>query len=57
MHDERRTNRGEPLPLEARRILWQRVWDRLLAPPPSEEPRRADRLDEPDDETRRGRRA
>jgi hypothetical protein len=24
----------EPLPLEVRRVLWRRVWDRLLAPPP-----------------------
>jgi hypothetical protein len=22
-----------PLPLEARRVLWTRIWDRLLAPP------------------------
>ncbi len=36
MHDARRTNRGEPLPLEVRRILWQRVWDRLLAPVPTD---------------------
>jgi|GEM_PF-6690313 len=38
MPDARRTTRGEPLPLEVRRILWQRVWDRLLAPPPREKP-------------------
>ncbi len=38
MHDARRTTRGEPLPLEVRRILWQRVWDRLLAPPPRVDP-------------------
>ena len=24
----------EPLPLEARKVLWRKVWDRLLAPPP-----------------------
>jgi hypothetical protein len=23
----------EPLPLEARKVLWKKVWDRLLAPP------------------------
>ncbi len=51
MHDARRTTRGEPLPLEVRRILWQRVWDRLLAPPPREKP--TDR--EERDETRAGR--
>lgn len=27
-----------PLPLEARRVLWQRIWDRLLAPPTAETP-------------------
>ncbi len=32
MRDERRTRGGEPLPLEARRALWNRLWDRLLAP-------------------------
>lgn len=34
MRDKRRTQGSGPLPLEARRILWQRLWDRLLAPPP-----------------------
>lgn len=33
MRDGRRTRGGGPLPLEARRILWQRLWDRLLALP------------------------
>ena len=33
MRDGRRTGGGEPLPPEARRILWQRLWDRLLAFP------------------------
>ncbi len=32
MRDERRTRGGEPLPLAARRALWNRIWDRLLAP-------------------------
>ncbi len=27
-----------PLPLEARRVLWSRLWDRLLAPPRVETP-------------------
>ena len=27
---------GPPLPLAARRALWERVWDRLLAPPAPE---------------------
>ncbi len=27
-----------PLPLEARLILWDRLWDRLLAPPMVETP-------------------
>jgi hypothetical protein len=26
------------LPLEARQLLWQRVWDRLLAAPPDAAP-------------------
>jgi hypothetical protein len=26
----------EPLPLESRRVLWTRLWDRLLQPLPSE---------------------
>lgn len=26
----------EPLPLEARRVLWRKVWDRLLQPLPTE---------------------
>ena len=31
----KRANQGNaPLPSEARRVLWQRLWDRLLAPPP-----------------------
>ncbi len=33
MHNERRPRGKGPLPLEARRILWQRLWDRLLALP------------------------
>ncbi len=33
MPNERRTRGGGPLPLEVRRILWQRLWDRLLALP------------------------
>jgi len=24
---------SHPLPLDARRVLWSRIWDRLLAPP------------------------
>lgn len=27
--------RHEPLPLEARRVLWRKVWDRLLVAPPA----------------------
>ena len=38
MRDERRTNGRGQLPLEARRVLWQRLWDRLLAPPTAETP-------------------
>ncbi|MDP9367260.1 MAG: hypothetical protein M3Q03_03110 [Chloroflexota bacterium] len=34
MHDERRTRERGLLPIEARRILWDRLWARLLAPPP-----------------------
>jgi hypothetical protein len=30
--------RHEPLPLEARRALWERIWDRLLAPTTEEQP-------------------
>jgi hypothetical protein len=56
MHHERRTNRGGPLPLEVRRILWQRVWDRLLAPPPRGQATHAESPDETIDETRAGRR-
>ena len=33
MRDGQRTRGSGPLPLEARRALWQRLWDRLLAPP------------------------
>ncbi len=33
MHDERRTRERGLLPIEARRILWDRLWARLLAPP------------------------
>ncbi len=33
MRNERRPRGGGPLPLEARRILWQQLWDRLLALP------------------------
>ena len=32
MREERRTRRDGPLPLEARRVLWRRLWDRLLQP-------------------------
>lgn len=56
MQEERRTNRGGPLPLEARRLLWQRVWDRLLAPPINGQPSSADTVEQPSDETREGRR-
>ncbi len=28
----------DSLPLEARRVLWSRLWDRLLAPPQVETP-------------------
>jgi hypothetical protein len=28
-----RRNHFEPLPLEARRRLWDQIWNRLLAPP------------------------
>ena len=38
MRDDGGTTRGRPLPLEARRVLWQRLWDRLLAPPAAEAP-------------------
>ena len=38
MRDDRRTGTRGPLPLEARRVLWQRLWDRLLAPPTTELP-------------------
>ena len=50
-----------PLPLEARCLLWRRVWDRLLAPPPDASPpppapgrdgRPADPLAEPHEEGR-----
>ncbi len=34
MREERKTGRGQVLPLEARLLLWRRVWGRLLAPPP-----------------------
>ena len=34
------------LPLAARRVLWQRVWDRLLTPPP-DDPRAPTRSDGP----------
>jgi len=31
-----RRNRGAPpLPLAARRVLWERTWDRLLGEPPT----------------------
>lgn len=33
MHNERRTRERGPLPIEARRVLWDRLWARLLAPP------------------------
>ena len=38
---------SHPLPLEARRVLWARIWDRLLAPPTAEMP-------SPQDSTRNG---
>ena len=38
MHDGRRGGGHGQLPLEARRILWQRLWDRLLASPTIEAP-------------------
>ena len=38
MRDHGGTTHGGPLPLEARRVLWQRLWDRLLAPPTAEAP-------------------
>ena len=38
MRDNARTNGRSPLPIEARRVLWQRLWDRLLAPPPDLSP-------------------
>ena len=38
MRNDARTNGSGPLPLEARRVLWQRLWDRLLAPPTAESP-------------------
>lgn len=31
MRNGGRIREGGPLPLEARRILWQRLWDQLLA--------------------------
>jgi hypothetical protein len=30
-------SRPDPLPVEARRLLWERVWAKLLAPLPEEE--------------------
>ena len=38
MCDERRMGTRESLPLEARRVLWRRLWDRLLAAPPDLSP-------------------
>ena len=38
MRDEHRTGTRGPLPLAARRVLWARIWDRLLAPPAVENP-------------------
>ena len=38
MRDGRRRSDRRPLPVEARRLLWQRLWDRLLAPPTIEAP-------------------
>ncbi len=32
MHDERGTRGRGLLPIEARRVLWDRLWARLLAP-------------------------
>ena len=61
MRDDARTNGRRPLPLEARRVLWQRLWDRLLAAPPDLSPpppgptrdgRPADPLAAPDAEGR-----
>lgn len=34
MHHERWTKERGLLPIEARRVLWDRLWARLLAPPP-----------------------
>jgi hypothetical protein len=46
-----------PLPLEARRVLWTRIWNRLLAepvepmsPPPTRDGRPTDPLAAPDEE-------
>ena len=38
MRTERRTGTCGPLPIEARRVLWARLWDRLLSPPTAEVP-------------------
>ena len=37
---------SRPLPIEARRALWTRLWERLLSPPPD----RTSRPDAPRDE-------
>lgn len=38
MRDGRHGGGDGPLPIEARRILWRKIWDRLLAPPAAEAP-------------------
>ncbi len=38
MEHHRQNSQGRALSLEARRILWSRLWDRLLAPPRVETP-------------------
>ncbi len=38
MRDERTEERAAGLPLEARLLLWRRIWARLLAPPEGPEP-------------------
>ncbi len=52
---------ARPLPLEARRALWRRVWDRLLLPEDLRDPEevpahvRTDVLAKPDGPLREGR--
>ncbi len=49
MRDGRHTGWSGPLPLEARRGLWQQLWDRLLAPPLEPDEEVAPQTDEDED--------